>query len=242
MKRTAIVTGSSRGIGKAIALRLAKDGLNVVVNYSSNLEAAQEVVNEIKEYGANGIAVKADVSKMNEVLSLFDTAESEFGRVDVLVNNAGIMSLSTISDFTEDKFDQILAVNLKGTFNSLQCAATRLKKDGAIINLTSSAIALGIPGYAVYNASKAAVESMSYTYARELRGKNITVNCVAPGPTSTDLFLTGKTEEQIENFKKMSPLERLGRPEDIAGVVSFFTSSDSSWVNGQVLRANGGIV
>lgn len=242
MKRTAIVTGSSRGIGKAIALRLAKDGLNVVVNYSSNLEAAQEVVNEIKEYGANAIAVKADVSKMDEVLSLFDTAESEFGRVDVLVNNAGIMSLSTISDFTEDKFDQILAVNLKGTFNSLQCAATRLKKDGAIINLTSSAIALGIPGYAVYNASKAAVESMSYTYARELRGKNITVNCVAPGPTSTDLFLTGKTEEQIENFKKMSPLERLGRPEDIAGVVSFFTSSDSSWVNGQVLRANGGIV
>ncbi len=242
MKKTAIVTGSSKGIGRAIAIRLGKDGHNIVVNYSSNKDTALEVVKEIEDSGGSAIAIKADVSKMSEVSALFDAGESEYGSIDILVNNAGIMSLHTIEEFTEETFDRILDVNLKGTFNSLQCAATRLNNGGSIINLTSSAIALGIPGYAVYNASKAAVESMSYTFSRELRGKNINVNCVAPGPTATDLFLTGKSEEQVENFKKMSPLERLGQPEDIAGVVSFFASTDSSWVNGQVVRANGGIV
>lgn len=242
MSKTALITGSSKGIGRAIAIRLARDGFNVVVNYSSNEKSALEVITEIQKSGGKAIAVRADVSKPSEVDSLFNDAEKEFGSIDVLVNNAGIMNLCKIGEFSEETFDRIVSVNLKGTFNTLQCATSRLNAGGSVINLTSSAIALGIPGYAVYNASKAAVESMSYTYSKELRGKNINVNCVAPGPTTTDLFLDGKTEEQIENFKKMSPLERLGSPEDIASVVSFLAGADSSWVNGQVIRANGGIV
>ena len=240
--KSAIVTGTSRGIGAAVAERLARDGIAVAVNFSGNPEPAHALVDKISKAGGRAIAVKADVSDPNEVHSLFDRVESEFGCVDILVNNAGIMRLSNIVDADDELFDRHIAVNLKGVFNGLREGAKRIRDGGRIINFSTSIVGLCLPTYGIYAATKAGVETMTHILAKELRGCNITVNAIAPGPTATDLFLNGKPQETIEQMAKMSPLERLGEPEDIANAVAFLASSDAAWINGQILRADGGII
>ena len=242
--KVAIVTGSSRGIGAAIAKRLAADGLTVIVNYAGRAADAQTVVQEIEAAGGRATAIQADVSSSAEVASLFDQTEKLFGGVDVIVNNAGIIQpgLTPLAETDDSLFDRIVAINLKGTFNTMRLAAKRLRQGGRVVNFSTSVLGLGLPGYSVYAATKSAVETMTNIFAKELRGREITVNAIAPGPTATDLFLKGKTDEQVAHLAKMPPLERLGRPEDIANVVSFLVGPDAGWVNGQTLRANGGIV
>jgi 3-oxoacyl-[acyl-carrier protein] reductase len=242
--KVAIVTGSSRGIGAAIAKRLAADGFAVVVNYAGRAADANNVVQEIQNAGGHATAIQADVSNAAEVAAMFDQTETVFGGVDVLVNNAGIMQpgLVPLAETDDALFDRLLAVNLKGTFNTLRAASKRLRPGGRIINFSTSVVGLALPGYSVYAATKSAVETMTNIFAKELRGRNITVNAVAPGPTATDLFLKGKTDEQVAHLAKLPPLERLGQPEDIANVVSFLAGPDAGWVNGQTLRVNGGVV
>lgn len=242
--KIAIVTGASRGIGAAIAQRLARDGAAVVVNYSGSADDAAKVVNAVVSSGGNAVAVRADVSDPEEVRAMFEEVERRFGGVDVLVNNAGIMpsNLPPVAQTDDQTFDRLVAINLKGSFNAMREAASRLRAGGAIVNFSSSAIGLALPGYAAYAATKAAIEAMTSILAKELRGRNITVNAVAPGPTATDLFLKGKPAEVVERLAKAAPLERLGRPEDIAAAVAMLVSADGAWINGQTLRANGGIV
>ena len=239
--KVALVTGASRGIGAAVARRLAHDGFSVVVNYASSSNEADALVAELKAAGAQAIAVKADVAKSDEVRRMFETSEQQLGKVDVLVNNAGVLKTVPLADTSDALFDQTLNINLRGTFNTLREAAARMNDGGRIVNFSSTTLALNMPGYAVYNATKAAVEAFTHVFAKELRGRNITVNAVAPGPIATSLFLDGKTEEQIQTFAKMPPLQRLGQPDDIASVVSFLAGPDAGWVNGQILRANGGV-
>jgi 3-oxoacyl-[acyl-carrier protein] reductase len=239
--KVALVTGASRGIGAAVARRLASDGFSVVVNYASSSNEADALVAELKAAGAQAIAVKADVAKADEVRRMFETSEQQLGKVDVLVNNAGVLKTVPLADTSDALFDQTLNINLRGTFNTLREAAARMNDGGRIVNFSSTTLALNMPGYAVYNATKAAVEAFTHVFAKELRGRNITVNAVAPGPIATSLFLDGKTEEQIQTFAKMPPLQRLGQPDDIASVVSFLAGPDAGWVNGQILRANGGV-
>ncbi|MBT8769177.1 SDR family oxidoreductase [Metapseudomonas boanensis] len=241
--RTAIVTGASRGIGAAIARRLAADGIQVVVNYAARPEAAEKVVQEITQAGGHAYPILADVSDPVAVEVLFDQAEMEFGGVDILVNNAGVVQPGAVllADTDRALYDRIFAVNTRGTFNTLKLAATRLRTGGRIVNLSSNAVALGLPGHSVYAASKAAIEAMSAIFAKELRGRNITVNCIAPGPIATRQFLEGKSPELIERLNRQAPLERLGTPEDVAAIVAFLVGPDGGWVNGQTLRANGGI-
>lgn len=241
-QNVALVTGASRGIGAAIARRLAADGFAVVVNHSNSAAAAAEVVSEIKATGGRAIAVQADVADPKDVSNLFDRAEDAFGGPRVLVNSAGIMQLSQLAQSDDALFDRMVAVNLKGTFNTLREAARRLQDGGRIINLSTSVVGARLPTYGVYAATKAAIEAMGAILSRELRGRNITVNAVAPGPTATALFLDGKTPEQIAHLSRANPLERLGQPEDIAGTVSFLAGPDGGWINGQTLRANGGMV
>lgn len=237
----ALVTGASRGIGAAIARRLAKDGFAVAVNYMSNPGEAEKLVAELVQAGGKAIAVQADVAKVEHVQRLFDEVEQKLGSIDVLVNNAGILKTMPFAQTSDEVFAQSFNINVTGVFNTLREASTRLNDGGRIINLSSTTLALNLPGYAIYNATKAAVEAFSRVLVKELRGRRITVNCVAPGPVATELFLNGKSEEQIQTFAKMPPLERLGQPEDIAGVVAFLAGPDGAWVNGQVLRANGGL-
>ncbi|RZJ09910.1 MAG: SDR family oxidoreductase [Haliea sp.] len=242
--QVAIVTGASRGIGAAIAQRLARDGFRVVVNYAGRAADADAVVRQIEAAGGKAMAVQADVADPAAVKALFDQAVTTWGRIDVLVNNAGIMppALPHLVDTDDATFDRLLAVNLKGTFNTLREAGARLASGGRIVNFSTSVIGLALPGYAVYAATKSAVETLTHIMAKELRGRHITVNAVAPGPTATALFLDGKTPEQVERLSKMNPLERLGQPEDIASTVSFLASAQGSWINGQTIRANGGMV
>jgi 3-oxoacyl-[acyl-carrier protein] reductase len=240
--RTAIVTGSSRGIGAAVARRLAKDGFSVVVNYSGNAAEAESVVGDIKKDGGKALSIQADVSDPAAMRRMFDQAAAVSGGVDVLVNNAGIMQLAKISDADDGFFDRHIAINLKGVFNGMREAAKRLRSGGRIISFSSSVVGLYQPTYGVYAATKGGVEAMTHVLANELRGRNITVNAVAPGPTATDLFLKGKPKEVIDHLAKLAPLERLGEPSDIAAVVAFLASPDGGWINGQVLRANGGII
>src|SRR5229473_2353143 len=240
MKKTAIVTGASRGIGRAVAKRLAQDGFAVVVNYLSNAGEAEEVVAEIKGICGEAIAVKADVANQTEVEQLFEQTMKKFGSVDVVVHNSGIMPLSPIGKSDVELFDKVIATNLRGTFLVLAQAAQHIAEGGRIIAFSSSVLAKSFPSYGPYIASKAGVEGLVPVLANELRGRNITVNAVSPGPTGTALFLDGKTPEQIAQLSKLAPLERLGQPEDIANVVSFLAGPDGSWVNAQILRANGG--
>jgi 3-oxoacyl-[acyl-carrier protein] reductase len=240
--KVAIVTGASRGIGSAVAERLARDGFSIIVNYSGSVEAADALVRKIEAGGGRALAVKADVSDARAVREMFETTVSKFGGVDILVNNAGIMTLSNIADTDDASFDKQIAINLKGTFNTLREGAKRLRSGGRIINFSSSVVGLLQPTYAVYAGTKAAVEAMTSVLAKELRGRNITVNAIAPGPTATDLFMKGKPQAVVDHLAKLAPLERLGQPDDIARAVSFLAGPDGAWINGQVLRANGGII
>ncbi|KZD02170.1 MULTISPECIES: SDR family oxidoreductase [unclassified Thalassospira] len=239
--KTAIITGASRGIGVALAKRLAADGFNVVINYASSAAPAEELADSLKSQGHKAIAIKADIARPDAVKALFDKTIAEFGGVDVIVNNAGVMTTTPIADMDDATYDAMMDINVRGTFNMLREGAKHLRDHGRVINFSTTALHLKLPGYAVYNATKAAVEAMTGVFAKELRGRQITVNAVAPGPVATELFLNGKTDEQIANFAKMPPLERLGEPDDIAGVVSFLAGPDSGWVDGQTIRANGGL-
>ncbi|WP_175760283.1 SDR family oxidoreductase [Burkholderia ambifaria] len=240
-KQVALVTGSSRGIGAEIARRLARDGFRVVVNYASGAGPAREVVDAIAAEGGEAIAVQADIADPAAVAALFDAAEQAFGRIDVVVNSAGVMKLGAIADYDDTTFDQTVAINLKGTFNVSREAAKRVRSGGRIVNLSSTMVGVRLPTYGVYVATKAAVEGLTQVLAQEMRGRGISVNAVAPGPVATELFLQGKSPEQVDRLAKMNPLERLGQPADIAGVVAFLAGPDGAWVNGQILRANGGM-
>lgn len=240
--KVAIVTGASRGIGAAVATRLAKEGFTVVVNYAGSAKAAEEVVNAIAAAGGKAISAQADISKPADARRLFDQAEEVYGGVDVLVNNAGVMSLANVADLKDEDFDRLFDINVKGSYNTMREAAKRLRNGGRIVNFSSSVVGLLQPGYAPYAATKAAIEATTMVLARELRGREITVNAVAPGPTATELFLHGKSDELVDRLAKLAPLERLGTPEDIAAAVAFLAGPDGAWINGQVLRANGGIV
>jgi 3-oxoacyl-[acyl-carrier protein] reductase len=240
--KVAIVTGASRGIGAAVAERLAADGFTVVINYSAIAAPAEALARAIEGRGGRALAIKADVGDPEAVRSMFDTAERTFGGIDVLVNNAGIMKLARIADSDDAMFDQQIAINLKGSFNAMRAAARRLRDGGRIVNFSTSVVGTKLETYGVYAATKSAAETMTAILSKEMRGRNITVNAVAPGPTSTDLFLNGKSPELIDRLAKMNPIERLGTPEDIASVVAFLVGPDGGWINGQVLRVNGGMV
>ncbi|HEY4142098.1 MAG TPA: SDR family oxidoreductase [Pseudolabrys sp.] len=237
--KTAIVTGASRGIGASIAERLARDGFNVVINYSSDAAPADALAARI---GAAAIAVKGDVADPVAMRALFEAAEAKFGGVDVLVNNAGIMQLANFADATDAQFDRQFDVNVKGTFNTMREAAKRLRNGGRVINFSTSVVGTRFETYGIYAATKAAVETMTAIMAREMRGREITVNAVAPGPTATELFLKGKPPELVDRIAKMNPLERLGTTDDIANAVAFLAGPEGGWINGQTLRANGGMV
>lgn len=240
-QRIALVTGGSRGIGAAIVRRLARDGHAVAINYASSAAEAEALANEIRAAGGRALAVRADVSQAAEVRAMFDQVEAGLGRIDVLVNSAGILKMVPLAETSDELYEQTFGINTRGTFNTLREAATRLADGGSIVNVSSTTIALNLPNYSIYIASKAAVESLTQVFAKELRGRHITVNAVAPGPVATELFLNGKSPELIEHYAKMPPLERLGQPEDISNVVSFLAGPDAGWVNGQILRANGGV-
>ena len=240
--KVALVTGASRGIGAAIAERLAADGFTVVINYAGSVGEAEALAGKIEKAGGRAITAQADVSDPAAVGRMFDAADAAFGGVDVLVNNAGIMHLAAIAESDDKLFDSHVAINLKGTFNTLREASKRLRDGGRIINMSSSQTGLLHPTYGVYAATKAAVEAMTHVLSKELRGRNITVNAVAPGPTATKLFLDGKPQQVIDHLAKLAPLERLGQPEDVANTVAFLAGPDGGWINGQVLRANGGII
>ena len=240
--KVAIVTGASRGIGAAVAERLASDGFAVIINYSSDARSAETLERKIKDNGGRALAAKADVSNPNAVRDMFDAAERTFGGVDVLINNAGIMKLAKIADSDDALFDQQIAINLKGSFIAMREAAKRLRDGGRIVNFSTSVVGTRLETYGVYAATKSAVETMTAILSKELRGRNITVNAVAPGPVATELFLSGKSPELIDRLAKMNPMERLGTPEDIASAVAFLVGPDGGWINGQVLRANGGMV
>jgi 3-oxoacyl-[acyl-carrier protein] reductase len=240
--RVALVTGASRGIGAAIALRLAADGHAVIVNYAGNVAEAEAVVRRIEAAGGQALAAQADVADAAAVGKLFDATVAAFGGIDILVNNAGIMSLGSIGDSDDALFDRQIAVNLKGSFNTMREASRRMRDGGRIVNLSTSVVGLKLENYGVYAATKAAVETLTAIQSKEMRGRGITVNAIAPGPTATDLFLDGKSDELVQRLAKMNPLERLGTPEDIAAAVAFLVGPDGGWINGQVLRANGGMV
>ena len=238
----AIVTGGSRGIGAAISERLAGEGYAVVINYAGRRDDAEALVAHLLANGGEAIALQADVADPAAMQRLFEAAEARYGGVDVLVNNAGVMNLAPVASFDDATFDRLVAINFKGSFNAMREAARRVRDGGRIINMSSSVIGLRLENYGAYAATKAAVEALTPILARELRGRSITVNAVAPGPTATDLFLEGKSAELIERMAKMNPLERLGTPDDIAATVAFLAGPQGGWINGQVLRANGGIV
>lgn len=239
-RHVAMVTGASRGIGRAIALKLAQDGFSVIVNYAGSAERAASVVADIEAAGGQALAVQADISDAAAVERLFDTAMEAFGRLDVVVHNAGVMEMGHITTDNLELLDRTLSINLRGSWLVMARAAEVLEQGGRIIALSSSVLAKSFPGYGAYIASKAGVEGLVRVLANELRGRNITVNAVAPGPVATELFFEGKSEETVQRIADMAPLERLGQPEEIAGTVAFLAGPNGGWVNAQVLRANGG--
>jgi 3-oxoacyl-[acyl-carrier protein] reductase len=238
--KTAIVTGAAKGIGAAIAERLGSDGFRTVVNYLSSVDEANRLVAGIEAAGGRAIAVQGDVSDPAAVRSLFDRAEAEFGPVDVLVNNAGTLQRKALVDVTDDDYQRLIASNLTGSFNGMREGARRVRDGGRIINFSTSIIGYYVPTYAVYAGAKAAVEAMTHVLAKELGARKVTVNAIAPGPVATDLFLTGASQDVIARLTADIPLGRLGQPDDISAVVSFLAGPDSHWVNGQVIKANGG--
>jgi 3-oxoacyl-[acyl-carrier protein] reductase len=239
--RTAIVTGASGGIGRAVTERLAADGFAIVVHYVGNADQAEQIVAAITAAGGRATAIRADVADEAEVAALFDRTEQTYGGIDVVVHTAGIMLLAPLADADLTDVDRMLRTNIRGTIVVAQQAARRVRPGGAIVTFSSTVVRLAQPTYAAYAASKGAVDAITLVLARELRGRDITVNAVAPGPTATPLFLNGKDEATVEHLAKLAPLERLGAPEDIAGTVAFLAGPDGRWINGQVIAANGGI-
>lgn len=241
-RRVAIVTGGSRGIGRACAERLAGEGYGVVVAYAERAAEAEAAVAAAEAAGGTALGAQVDVADERSVAALFETAERELGGVDAVVHAAGRMLLAPLAELDLEALDDLHRTNIRGTFVVGQQAMRRVRPGGSIVNFSSSVVGLAFPEYAAYAASKGAVEAMTLIMARELRGRDVTVNTVAPGPTATDLFLDGKAEETIERLASQPPLERLGTPEDIAAAVAFLAGPAGHWVNGQVIRANGGIV
>ncbi|OLO04641.1 SDR family oxidoreductase [Salinicola socius] len=241
-QKVALVTGASRGIGRAIALQLATDGFAVVVNYAGNKTLAEQVVADIEIEGGRALAVQADIAETSAVTQLFEQTLAAFGRIDVVVNNAGMMQMAKLTSDNVEILDRTLATNLRGSWLVMAKAAEILSDGGRIIAFSSSVLGKSFPGYGAYIASKAGVEGLVRVLANELRGRNISVNAVAPGPVGTELFFEGKSEEQVQTIASMSPFERLGQPDEIAGVVSFLAGPQGRWINGQILRANGGMV
>ncbi len=241
MPRHALVTGASRGIGRATALRLARDGFAVSVGYAGQAIKAQEVVAEITAAGGQAIALQADIAKAADVERLFGDAESAFGPANVVVNSAGVLKMVSMAKASDADLAAILATNVTGAFNVLRAAANRVPDGGRIISLSTTVVATAFPNYGLYSASKAAVDLFTRTLANELRGRNICVNAVAPGPTGTELFFEGKSEELVERLAKAPPLERIATPAEIAAVIAFLAGPDGGWVNGQIVRANGGL-
>jgi 3-oxoacyl-[acyl-carrier protein] reductase len=238
--KVAIITGASKGIGAHIAKTLARASAKVVVNYASSQASADRMVAEIRASGGEAVAVRADVSKTSEVKALFDATIAKFGKVDLLINNAGIAIYKTLKDTTDDDFDRIFDINVRGVFLTLREAATRLENGGRIVNLSSSVTRLMMPAYGSYSATKAAVEQMTRVFAKEVGQRGITVNSLSPGPTNTELFTAGKTEETIKRLAAMAALGRIGEPEDIARVVLFLVSDEAAWVTAQNVGVNGG--
>lgn len=238
--RVAIVTGASGGIGRSVAERLAADGMRVIVHFAGNADRAEEAVDAITAAGGAATAIRADVADEDDVRTLFDRAEDLYGGVDVVVHAAGIMLLSPLADLSLEDFDRMHRTNVRGTFVVDQQAARRLRSGGAIVNFSSSVVKLALPSYTAYAATKGAVDAMTLILAKELRGRDITVNAVAPGPTATPLFLDGKDQATVDHLAGMAPLERIGTPDDIAEAVAFL-AGPARWVNGQILYANGGI-
>jgi 3-oxoacyl-[acyl-carrier protein] reductase len=239
--KTALVTGASRGIGAAIAIKLAQAGANVVLNYNGSQSKAEEVLEQIKKANGKVIIVQADISKAVEAKKLFDKAIQHFGKVDILVNNAGVMHNNLIQNASEAEFDQQFDCNVKGVFNMLQQASHKLAEKGTIINVSSTTTKLMLPTYGLYSATKAAVEQMSRVFAKEIGGKGINVNSISPGPTNTELFLEGKSEEQISTLASMTAFKRIGETEDIAKIVLFLASDEAKWITGQNIPVNGGL-
>ncbi|WP_409311165.1 SDR family oxidoreductase [Pectobacterium sp. B1J-3] len=238
--KTALVTGASRGIGRAIAERLAKEGFTVIVNYAGDVVSAEETVRTILAQGGQAVAIQADVANEADVSRLFADAKAINGRLDVVVHSAGIMPMVKITPAGLTDFDKVIRTNLRGAFLVLANAAESVGEGGRIIALSTSVIAKSFPAYGPYIASKAGVEGLVHVLANELRGRNITVNAIAPGPTGTELFFNGKSEEQIATIARLAPLERIGTPDEIAGVVAMLVGEDGNWVNAQVIRVNGG--
>ncbi|QXP55532.1 SDR family oxidoreductase [Cellulophaga sp. HaHa_2_95] len=236
-----IVTGSSKGIGKETALLLAKNGAKVVINHSNSEKEAEETVAQIIDNGGTAFSFKADVSKKKEVTALFDATLEAYGKIDVLVNNAGTMVSKLLKDSSEEDFTTLFNVNVKGVFNTLQEANFKLADNGIIINFSSSTAKLMLPTYSLYSATKAAVEQMTRVFSKEI-GRGISVNAIAPGATETDMFLDGKSEETLKKLRGMNAFNRLAKPLDIAKVVLFLSSDDSKWISGQVIGANGALV
>ncbi|MEU9993106.1 SDR family oxidoreductase [Streptomyces sp. NPDC048045] len=240
--RVTVVTGGSRGIGRATVERLTADGYAVVVGYAGNRGLAEAAVEEAVRAGGRAVAVRADVADEAQVAALFETAADEFGGVDVVVHTAGRMHLAPIADLDLAELDAMHRTNIRGTFVVARQAARTLRRGGAFVTFSTSVVGLSFPAYGAYSAGKGAVEALTMILARELRGRDVTVNCVAPGPTATDMFLDGKDEETVARLAAQPPLERLGTPADIAEVVAFLASPAGHWINGQIVRANGGIV
>lgn len=240
--KVAIVTGSSRGIGRAIAEQLAELGADVVINYASSPDKAEQVADIARQKGVRAITVQTDLARKEDVERLFSETISQLGKVDILINNAGIMKTTPLADVTEEEFDQQFAINVKGTFFACQQALKHMEEQGRIVNFSTSVTGQMFPGYSVYAGTKGAVEQITRQLAKEFGSRQITINAVAPGPVNTELFSVGKTEQQLEGLRKMNAFGRLGEPEDIANVISFLVSEESQWVTGQTLRANGGFI
>jgi len=239
--KVAIVTGGSRGIGRAVAVRLAGDGIAVAVTYATSAQAARELVGTVEDGGGRAVAIRADVSDAAQVQALFEQTESEFGGVDIVVAAAGIMRPALLVQATDTDFTEHVEVNIRGTFNVLREAARRVRDDGRIITFSSTTVALNAPGYGIYNATKGAVEGFTRVLAKELGPRGVTVNAIAPGPVETDLFLAGKTVADVQRLADLAPQHRIGQPVDIADAVALLVSADAGWINGQIVRVNGGI-
>jgi 3-oxoacyl-[acyl-carrier protein] reductase len=234
-----LVTGASRGIGAAVAKRLVSEGAKVIINYAGNQAEADQTVKELKDMGGDAIALKADVSKAAEVSALFDAAIAHYGRIDVLINNAGIMITKLLKDTTDEDFTRQFEVNVRGTFNTLREAATKLANGGTIINTSTTLTRAMIPTYGTYVATKGAVEQLTRVFAKEMGSRGITVNAVLPGPTNTELFIKGKTQEMIDRLASLNAFNRLGEVDDIAKVIVFLAGDDAKWISGQTIGING---